>query len=140
MVSATWLASFTLRHIMLYVAAAINWRRWHRCRGAVADIKRADCPSASARANVRQRVGRGRGKPKAASMLSARWRLGAVTTFIDTSRLQWLRCGVRFWSLSAYCPRLYLGLPLGVANRNLTFECQLPLTETGHGLRNRLSG
>ena len=54
-----------------------------------ADIKRA-----GATAGVRQRVGRGRGRPKAASVLSARWRLGAVTysTFIDIRRLQRLRC------------------------------------------------
>jgi len=52
------------------------------------------CRSAGARAGVRQQVGRGRGRPKAASVLSARWRLGAVITgtFIDISRLQRLRC------------------------------------------------
>jgi len=60
----------------------LQWRRHQTCR------------SASARAGVRQRVGRGRGRPKAASVLSACWRLGAVTTstFIDISRLQRLRC------------------------------------------------
>jgi len=38
-------------------------------------------------------MGRGRGRPKAASVLSARWRLGVVTTgtFVDIS-LQRLRC------------------------------------------------
>ena len=34
----------------------------------------------------------GSGRPKAASVLSARWRLGAVTTFIGISRLQQLCC------------------------------------------------
>ena len=66
----------------------LQWRRHQTCR------------SAGARAGVRQRVGRGRGRPKAVSVLSARWRLGAVS--------------------------------LSVANRNLTFECRLPLIETGH--------
>ena len=50
------------------------------------------CRSAGARAGVRQRVRCGRGRPKAASGLRARWRLGAVTTFIDISRLQRLCC------------------------------------------------
>jgi len=50
-------ASFILRHTVLYVLTAIKGRRRHR--------------SAGARAGVRQRVGRGRGRPKAASVLSA---------------------------------------------------------------------
>ena len=37
-------ASFILRHIVLYVLAAIKGRRRHRRRGAVADIKRAGLP------------------------------------------------------------------------------------------------
>ena len=51
-------------------------------------VKRAGLRSARATAGVRQRVGRGRGRPKAASVLSTRWRLGAVTTstFIDISQ------------------------------------------------------
>ena len=66
------------------------------------------CLSAGARAGVRQRVGRGRGRPKAASVLKARWRLGSVTTFIDISRLQRLCCMfliiICFLSMLAYRP------------------------------------
>jgi len=51
-------------------------------------VKRAGLRSARATADVRQRVGRGMDRPKAASVLSAHWRLGAVTisTFIDISQ------------------------------------------------------
>jgi len=78
-------ASFILRHIVL--SRRLDQRApptsppWSSGRHQT-------CWSAGARAGVRQRVGRGRGRPKAASVLSARWRLGAVNTFIDISPLQ----------------------------------------------------
>ena len=115
------------RRICGDAAGAINFNGRHQT-----------CLSAGARSGVRQRVGRGRGRPKAASVLSARWRLGAVNTFIDISPLQWLRCTLLI--IICFLSRIVSRPTTRCHKSQFDFQVSVTVIETGHGLHNRLSG